>query len=99
MLKLAVSNKLAQNVLHGKQDAIITDHDCNDAGDLITLVNKDTNKPILYASIDSCACDASDHLFTYAKHLIKDLTQQDFNQAINNHKLAFILKISQPQSI
>lgn len=97
MLKLAVSKTLAQNVLHGNQNIIVTDHDYNDAGDLIALVNKDTNKPMLYACIDYCACDIADHLFNRVKNVIRGFTQQDFNQATSHHKLAFILKISQPQ--
>lgn len=97
MLKLAVSKTLARNILCGRQNLIVTDHDYNDAGDLIALINKDDQKPLLYASVDSCTCDSAKHLFEKLRSRIKDFTQADFNQATNHHKLAFVLKLSQPQ--
>lgn len=99
MLKLIVSKTLAQNILHGKQNIIVTDHDCDATGDLVTLINKDTQKPMCYASIDSCVCDVANDLFPRLKRKIVNFTQHDFNQATNHHKLAFILKLSQIQKV
>lgn len=99
MLKLIVSKTLAQNILHGKQNIIVTDHDYNAAGDLVTLINKDNQKPMLYASIDACVCDMANDLFPRLSRKLIDFTQHDFNQATNHHKLAFILKLSQIQKI
>lgn len=97
MLKLAVSKTLAENILCGKQNLIVTDHDYNEAGDLITLISKEDQKPLVYASVDSCTCDSAKHLFRKLHLRINNFTESDFNQATGHHKLAFLLKLSQPQ--
>lgn len=98
MLKLAVSKTLAQNILTGKQNLIVTNKDYNEAGDLITLINKDTQQPEVYASVDGCVCDIASHVFNKLSKLIPDFNKVDFKQATNNSPIAYILKLSQPHT-
>lgn len=99
MLQLPISKTLADNIIHGKQNLIVTDHDCDDAGNLITLVNESNNKPLVYVSLDSCTCDVAKNLFDKLKTVIHDFTEADFKRVTKNSKIAYVLKVSQPQLV
>lgn len=97
MLKLPVSQSLAHKLFNGEQNLVITNKEYDDAGDTITLIDRDTQKPLGFATLDSCKCDISKNIFKQLHLIIRNFTIDKFYQITQHHQLVFVLKLSQIQ--